>query len=256
MIRRARAALVPSVVIILILFAHVAAATVVVDTLHGFAAREPGWSGGLDGLFTGQGGNSSSLQLAAGGRIQWRGRVQTLRLLIAGSYQESDNAVTDRNGMVHLRHNHRLGARWATVSFVQVQANSFQRLTSRLLAGAGLRYDFVDRPGSRLAVGLTPMLEAERIAGQTGHTGRGRLSTFILSRRALAAGTKLELVGYWQPLCADFGDTRTVVNASLAVKVSGAVDLKAGMAVEHDTRPPAGVKKSDWSTYTGFGVVF
>jgi hypothetical protein len=57
-------------------------------------------------------------------------------------------------------------------------------------------------------------------------------------------------------LCADFGDNRSVVNASLAVKVSGAVDVKVGMALEHDTRPPAGVKKSDWSTYTGFGVVF
>lgn len=256
MIRRAHAALASSVVVILILFARPAAATVVVDTLHGFASREPGWSGGLDGLFTGQGGNSASLQLDAGGRIQWGGRVQTLRLLVAGSYQESDHAVTDRNGMVHLRHNHRLGSRWATVSFAQFQANSFQKLTSRWLAGAGLRYDFVDRPDSRLAVGVTPMLEVERIAGQTGRTGRGRLSTFILSRRALAAGTKLEVVAYWQPLCADFGDTRTVVNASLAVKLSGAVDVKVGMALERDASPPAGVRKSDWSTYTGFGVVF
>ncbi len=233
-----------------------AAAGVVLNTLQGFDDQAPGWSGGLDGLFTGKGGNTESIQLTAGGRIQWRDAGERVRLQLSEDYQESGNAVTDRNLVAHLRHNHRLGARWATVEFVQVQSNSFQQLTSRWLLGAGLRRDFVDRKDRHLAVGVTPMLEVERLSGETGHPGRGRLSVFALARRTLTAGTRVDVVGFWQPLFSDFADQRAVVNAALVVKVTGAVDLKVGTSVEHDSRPPAGVKRTDWSTYTGLGVTF
>ncbi len=239
-----------------ILAAGPATAGVVLNTLQGFDDQVPGWSGGLDGLFTGKGGNTESLQITAGGRVQWHGGGERVRLHLSEDYEETGGAVTDRSLVGHLRHNHRLGAGWATVTFVQVQSNAFQRLTSRWLVGAGARRDFVDDEDWRLSLGVTPMLEVERLSSEGGSTGRGRLSTFVMARHTLAVGTRVEAIGFWQPLFSDFADQRAVVNAALVVQVTSAVDLKVGSSMEHDARPPAGVKKTDWSTYAGLGVTF
>ena len=228
----------------------------IVNTLQATEDGDPGWSGTLDGLYSGSGGNTERIIFSAGGRVQWRGDPDRVRLQVSGGYEESGQAVTARNAVAHLRHNRDLDPDWATILFVQVQANPFQRLKSRWLAGAGLRRDLVDDAAGLVAAGATPMLEVERLEGQDGHTARGRLSMFLHVARQLGDTAKLDLVGFWQPLFSDLGDARSVGNLALTVDVTGSVDLKVGLAVESDARPPAGVERTDWGTFAGFGVEF
>lgn len=235
--------------------AAAAHASTILNTIQADVDRSPGWSGGLDGMLTGSGGNTEKMIIDAGGRLQWRSETSRVRLQVSGGYEESDRHVTARNLVGHLRHNRELGARWATVAFAQVQSNPFQQLSSRTLLGAGLRHDFRQEGSDNHAIlGVTPMLEAERLKHQHKSVTRGRLSTFLMLSWRLSPSARVSASGFWQPLFADLGDARAVGNLGLVVDVTGSVDLKAGAAVQHDSRPPAGVEATDWSTYLGFGI--
>jgi putative salt-induced outer membrane protein YdiY len=82
------------------------------------------------------------------------------------------------------------------------------------------------------------------------------LSIFLHLARQLNGNTKLDAVAFWQPLFSDVSASRAVGNLALTVAISGEVDLKVGASIEDNARPPAGVKRTDWSTFTGLGVSF
>ena len=231
-----------------------AQAGAILNTLQGYDADELGWSGGLDGLFSGSGGNTDRLFLSFGGRTQWRGERNRYRVQFSSGYQESNGVETARNGVLHLRHNYEINRRWSTVTFVQVQHNPFQDLESRWLAGVGPRYDLINDDEGVVAFGAVPMLEVERLNNRPGHLARGRMSFFVHLSRHLSQNSQLDLVGFWQPLFSDVASYRAVGNLVLKVDVSGEVDLKVGISVEDNSRPPVGIKRTDWTTFIGLGL--
>jgi putative salt-induced outer membrane protein YdiY len=233
-----------------------AAGGIILNTLQGTDDHVPGWSGSVDGLFSGSGGNTERVIVAAGGHAQWRGDRNRCQLRGAYGYEESNNATTARNGTVHLRHNYDIIPELATVAFVQVQENEFQRIKSRWLIGAGLRYDVVDGDTGKLLVGATPMLEMERLEGETDHTARGRLSTFLFLSRKLQKKVRVDGSAFVQPLFEDFGNLRTAGTAVLVAEVTGSLDLKTGVSVETNSNPAPGVEKTDWTTFMSLGVTF
>ncbi len=251
-----RFAIVSAVVLAVAVLPALAGAGTILNTLQGYDADTPGWSGGLDGLYTGSGGNTERILLTVSGRMQWQRDVDRIRLQVSGGYEESKRDVTARNFVAHLRHNHDLGPRWATILFSQVQANPFQRLESRWLFGAGLRRDLAESDRGTVAVGATPMLEIERLEHQDGHLTRGRMSVFVHASHDVGDDSRLDLVAFWQPLFSDLGAARTSATLTLTVDVTGSVDVKTGAAVEDNAHAPAGVERTDWSTFAGFGVSF
>ncbi len=231
-------------------------ASVILNALESNTSDEPGWSGRVDGLMSGSGGNTEQFLIETGAQVRWQADRDRVRLQLSGGYRESNNVETARNLVAHMRHNRQWSGPWSTVSFVQIQHNPFQRLNSRWLVGLGPRYDFTRDAKGAVAVGATAMLEIERLKGEAGHLSRGRLSTFLHVARQLSANTKLDAVGFWQPLFSDFSASRAVGNLTLTVQISGQVDLKVGAGVQDNARPPEGVKRTDWSTFTGLGVSF
>jgi len=232
-----------------------AQAGAILNTLQGYDADEPGWSGGLDGLFSGSGGNTDRLFLSIGGRTQWRSERHRYRIQFSSGYQESNRVETARNGVLHVRHNYEINQRWSTVTFVQLQHNPFQDLQSRWLAGIGPRYDLLDGDnGGVVAFGAVPMLEVERLQNRPGKLARGRMSFFVHLSHQLSENSQLDLVGFWQPLFSDVSAYRAVGNLVLKVDVTGEVDLKVGFAVEDNSRPPVGIERTDWSTFMGLGL--
>jgi len=229
---------------------------VILNTLQGYDDGHEGWSGGLDGLYSGAGGNTERILFTAGGRVQWQKEINRWRLQVSGGYEESGQKVTARHGVVHLRQNHDFNKTWTSIVFVQVQSNRFQRLESRWLAGVGARWNMIEDEKGRVGLGMTPMLEVERIVGWDGHQTYGRMSVFVHAARDLTETTRLDLVGFWQPRFDDPSDVRTVGNITLAVKVNGHMDLKVGAALEYNSRPAPGVKDTDWSTFVGLGWDF
>lgn len=256
-VRHGRAStLIAAAVLALALMPTTTQAGAILNTLDGFDDSARGWNGGLKGLFSGSGGNTESIQFGVGGRVQHRSEHDRIRLQTSMAYKENDGKETERNVVVHLRHNHDLSPDWATVLFGQIQHNPFQRLQRRWLLGAGLRHDLYDDDRGQVRVGATPMLEIEILENTDGPVTRGRMSVFAHVARRLSDNTRLNLVGFWQPLFSDLADARAVGNATVTVEVTGNVDLKVGASVEHDARPPAGVERTDWETFVGLELGF
>ncbi len=250
------AALLPLTPLLLALAPPAVHAGTILNTLEGYDDRVRGWSGGLDGLFGAEGGNTETVDLEAGGRVQWRGERGRVRLQGSFAYEESGGVEIEREAVGHLRHNLDLSAHWATVAFGQLQHDPFQRLTRRWLLGLGLRRDVYDDGRGHVRLGATPMLEIEKIKDGGDPHARGRLSVFLHVARQLREDIRLDLVGFWQPLFSDLAATRTSATATLSIALTGAVDLRVGAAVNDNSRPPAGVARTDWETFLGLGLSF
>lgn len=65
--------------ILLLLPAVPAAGGTILNTLQGYDDDVAGWSGGVDGLFSGSGGNTERILVSAGARLQWRGGADRVR---------------------------------------------------------------------------------------------------------------------------------------------------------------------------------
>jgi hypothetical protein len=188
--------------------------------------------------------------------VQWRGERGRIRLQGSVAYEESGGVEVEREAVGHLRHNHDLSPRWATVAFGQLQHDPFQRLTRRWLLGVGLRRDIQDDDRGHVRLGATPMLEIEKLKDGGDPHARGRLSVFLHVARQLREDIRLDLVGFWQPLFSDLGATRTSATATVSIDLTGAVDLRVGAAVDDNSRPPAQVARTDWETFLGLGLSF
>jgi hypothetical protein len=254
--RRRRAV---STILAVFLAAFLAAApaqAAIINSLRGFDRDERGWSGSLTGSYGAAGGNTRESTFAGSGQVQWNDLTQTAKLIAAAKRTTSRGEETARAILGHLRHNYRLGPRWATVTFLQAQQNPFQRLDSRYLAGLGARYDLVDSDRVLWSLGGTHMWESQRIQDETGHRDAQRLSAFTSLEAKLGEGVVLDFLTFYQPKWSDFGDWRLFGQVLLEVELNGTLSLFTGYQIEHNERPPAGVEMTDWETTTGFKAAF
>ena len=228
----------------------------ILNSLRGFDRDEVGWSGSLTGSYGAAGGNTRESTFAGSGRVQRNDGVQMIRLIAAAKRTTSRGEETAKSIMAHLRHNYRLGTRWATVAFLQAQQNPFQRLDSRYLAGVGARYDLVDTDRVLWSLGATHMWERERIQDRAGEKDAQRLSTFTSLEAKLGDGIVLDFLTFYQPQWTDFGDWRLFGQIQLEVELNHTLSLFTGYEIEHNENPPAGVEQTDWETRTGFKAAF
>jgi putative salt-induced outer membrane protein YdiY len=228
----------------------------ILNTLRGFKENEPGWSGIVDASFSATGGNTEVLSLNGSGQVQYREARERFRLMASGTRKTSRGAAIEEASAAHLRHNHAFNPWLSSVAFIQHQRNPFQRLETRLLFGLGARFDLLRATPWRLAVGATPMLEIERIKSRPGTDDDLRLSTFVVLDARLNDTVTLQVTSFVQPRFSDFGDLRSMATGGVRVKLGGGFSLTTASNVEIDTRPPAGVKKTDWEVTTGLGVSF
>jgi putative salt-induced outer membrane protein YdiY len=241
----------PAALFVLALLRPVDVSAQIVNTLRGFDADRTGWAGEVGGSFSRSGGNTDVLTLSAGGGVQWQGERNRWRLLGDVTLSESDGERDEESTLGHLRHNFRLAPRVATLAFVQIQENPFQRLKSRFLAGAGLRFDLLRREDLVAAAGAAPMVEVERIEERSGSDTDLRLSTFLSIEGRLDERTSVDLTSFVQPLAEDFADLRATVEASLRLAVTARLSVVASLNLTHDTEPPDDVEKTDWKTRNG-----
>ncbi len=226
----------------------------IVNSLSGFA-ETPGWTGGVDGSFGARGGNTEQTSLSSNARLQWRGQRESWRLIGSARRTSNGGNETARSLLGHLRHNHRLSARWHTLAFVQLQENPFQRLESRFLAGAGLRWDVARGEKRRFSLGAAHMAEREKIE-KVAANSRERASLFFTLSWELREGVRIAGLAFFQPVWSEPEDWRTLGELDLDVALGGGLSLFSGGELEGDSRPPVGVEKVDWSTRTGLRWAF
>ncbi|MEJ2719606.1 MAG: DUF481 domain-containing protein [bacterium] len=235
----------------------VSASPQIVNTLRGFEDGEKGWSGDLEGTVAVADGNTNYFQFDLAAAVQHLGARNRWRLLGGLSRRTASGEEIAQNRLLHLRHNYRFRARLASIAFIQGQYNPFKRIETRLLVGAGLRFDLTRREKWNAAVGGTVMYETEELTGQTGQFNYDyRYSFFLTVFRDVSEGVSLDISGFYQPLVDDPVDARALAAASVRTDVIGELYLVFAYRLEYDADPPAEVKRLDQNLRSGLGYDF
>lgn len=223
----------------------------IVDTLSGYSHSDPGWNGEVEATFSATGGNTEVVHTTAAVRLQYRVGAHLWRSMGGFQRATTEGIENVRSAFGHLRHNAYFTPAVASLAFVQVQENPFQRLRSRWLFGVGARFELVGQEDRAVAVGLAQMTEIERVEGRDGQDVDQRLSSFLSLNTQLREHLAFDLIVFAQPLWEDFSDLRATLDATLAVELDGPLQLTVGWVATHDSRPPENVEKTDWATKVG-----
>ena len=202
-------------------------------------------------------GNTEYFQLGLGGRADARFGEDLAFLVGRLDVARADGDRFVDKSFVHARYNHAFAPRLVGEAFGQVERNRQQGLDQRLLLGGGVRVEVVDRDSLGLAVGLTPMLEVERLDADLGgqQDAVARSSTYLSGRLTAPSGVAVSAVTYLQPRADVPADLRVLSQLSLEVPLSRLVRLRVRANLRHDTRPPAGIERTDVMVENGLVLV-
>lgn len=142
-------------------------------------------------------------------------------------------------GFAHLRWTHMWRPWLGSEIFAQAQYNEFIRLSKRLLGGVGARFEVFDSKYAEVVFGTGYMLEYEDNDVEPRTTVLAHRSTSYLSVKLYLADSNVTLVEtvYAQPRLTDFGDYRIVNEGELIVKVTGHLEVVAGVYLRYDSEP-------------------
>lgn len=230
----------------------------IVNTLRGWTDPEPGWTGEVEGRFLVSSGNSEYLELTAGGAIQLVAGRHRLRVLSGATIRRANDEDVARSVLAHARHNYRLTRVVRSLLFVQHTYDPFRRLKRRSLVGAGARLDVVRAASWDASLGLSYMIEGEQLTDdpEEAYEVEGRASFFLSMLGDATRHLEVDVSAFYQPLLNDFGDARAYVDADVRINIIGGLDLVVGLGLQHDSRPPEGVDRTDVRMSTGLAFEF
>ncbi len=214
---------------------------------------QPGVEGALQLGFNLMQGNSSYRELEGSGIIRWRGGDHIVQLVAGGSYSTAGPETVSDNAMAHLRYGLVVSDRSRLEAFFQVQRDAFVRLRRRTLTGAGIRTSLLNRPAvapdgteleRRFDLGVIVMREDEELR-DLGPTAGWRASLLFSLGWGMAPAVFFGTQIYLQPLLSEAADHRLLGDGALHIRLLGPLSVQLGFRVVHDSRPPAGVKRTD-----------
>ncbi|MEO0560278.1 MAG: DUF481 domain-containing protein, partial [Bacteroidota bacterium] len=181
----------------------------------------------LDASIAYASGNTNFLLAGVGGRIDVVQDGVESFLVGRASLSEADDVVFLRQSFAHLRFTRNLGGPFAAEAFVQAEQNAQRLLQERFLGGAGVRITFVDTDAARLALGVTPMAEFERIndAREPDMT-LTRLSQYLAARFQISEWTSVSNIVYFQPAIGTWDDYRLLNDFALDVELTPGVMVR------------------------------
>lgn len=229
---------------------------------------EAGWGAGIDTNLTLSRGNVELLDVGGAARLSYQtlhavtqtsldGSVPVpfiaQRVFLTGNGQFAERAETPfiNQGFAHLRWTGMWLRRLGSEVFAQHSFNEFFRLRARTLLGTGARVAIVQRAELMLWGGSGAMLEYERIdvaagASDDSETLGLRATTYLTARIALwDAKFLLQNTSYYQPKFDRFVDYRFLNELEAIANVTDVFGFGATLSIQHDNRPPTGVKKTD-----------
>lgn len=194
-------------------------------------------------------GNTEFLEVGTAGRVDIHSHRNEAFVVGELQFARADGERYVDRSFVHARVTTPLAPRFAAEAFVQAEQNAQQLLERRYLIGAGLRLTAIDQQRIGLAVGVTPMVEYERLGPEAAEppTEVVRLSSYVTGRLALSDATHATATVYVQPRADRLDDQRTLGQAALRVQATPWVAVELRAHVRHDSDPPADLKPTDLS---------
>jgi len=114
-----------------------------------------------------QSGNVDLFEIGANARLDYR-RARHYAFLVGDVRYGTKGGEPFRDRTFgHLRYNYRIRPWLVGETFTQLERNGFARLQLRVLAGSGLRVQYLDTETLKIFQGTTPMYEYENLAGRS-----------------------------------------------------------------------------------------
>lgn len=192
---------------------------------------------------------------------QWRGGPHTLLAAVRGEYGFAGEQRIISKVLEHLRYRHQLASWLSVEALAQHEYDEFRRLQLRAIGGAGLRFSPWDAEQGALLLGVTPLLEHERLRpDQAPDAGLRRtvlrLSSYLLAQVELMENVTLVESFYVQPRMDRLSNLRMLNETQLAVKPNARLTFSIGFTLTYDSVPPASVPEMDTQLRTAVGVKF
>jgi len=218
--------------------------------------QEEGFSLTFGGDFSLRSGNSDLFEIGIDSRAEYRSKRHYTFLVGNVRYGERENQAFKNRSFAHLRYNYSIHPRIVGEVFGQVENDEFTRLQLRSLAGAGLRFRYVETEVVLLLQGSSLMFEHERLDPDKvkihpDQVTAARWSNYVNLRLNLSENLALINTVYVQPRLDAFGDVRILDEAALAIDVSKHLTFKTTFNLFYDSRPPDEVVSTDLSLRNG-----
>lgn len=207
-----------------------------------------------------QAGNVDLFEIGAAGRVDVRQAPHSAFLVTQLRYGVKDNESFRDRTFGHLRYNYRLLPSLVAEGFTQLERDGFARLRLRVLAGGGLRIQYLNTETLKIFQGTTPMYEHEVLDAGADDVATAlstlRWSNYLNVRLRLTEATRLMGTVYVQPRMDAVEDVRVLHQSTLAVQVTEHVNLTIEVDLRYDSRPPTEIEDLDLTLRNGVEVSF
>jgi hypothetical protein len=215
-----------------------------------------GYSGAFGGDVTLRTGNVDLIQLGLNGRLYRVTESVTSLLVGNGGLGLLGGSRFASSGLLHLRQTYRRKKAISPEWYGQLNYDLPQLLSFRVITGGGARTSFASGEWGQFGMGLTLMLEHERLdipeaAVHDDETTVMRGSYFLTLRAVPNENIVFTSTAYLQPALGDLNDLRTLANIRIATSITDALDLTVSFDLRYDSKPPDGISALDTNLRTG-----
>ncbi|VAX01867.1 hypothetical protein MNBD_GAMMA22-179 [hydrothermal vent metagenome] len=237
---------------IIIMFTAINAHAIVSIGNLKFDEKNVGFNGSLNIDASGASGNSDKSSWHVGSNLVWRTKNYINLFLFGYDYGESNNQTNANKTFTHFRHIQQYTHTIDWELFAQLEKNEFTRLTRRELLGVGLRFSI--EPNTLLGLGVFRFSERlDKTASSTDKLKDDgfRLNAYWNGEYTINPMSSFKARLYYQPKVDEFTDVRVLFNSDLKIKLYQNLSVKLSVDVTHDSRPPQGVKDTDFTYRSG-----
>jgi len=215
-----------------------------------------GRSGTFGGNLSVRTGNTDFVQLGLEANLYDVTQSATRLLVGNGGLGFLGRSRFSSAGLLHYRVTFRPYRGISPEWYGQLNYDRSQLLSSRAVAGAGVRTSFASGDWGQFGAGSALMLEYERLAlpDTAVHPDRTtalRWSNFLTLRLTPTENLVITSTTYYQPEFRNPADARALENLRLRTDVTESLALVVSFDLRYDSRPPDGIARLDTNLRTG-----
>ncbi|HEX5670108.1 MAG TPA: DUF481 domain-containing protein [Sulfuricurvum sp.] len=210
----------------------------------------PGLSGNVAGALSSKSGNTQKDDYAVGLRVQYdQGSDYLTWGTFTYNYGSTNGTKNEDKTYAHLRYIHTLyESDWCSELFVQTEQDKFKDINTRSLAGAGVRWRFLNSEEfGKGYLGLGGLVEKIDYTHPqiNPNEKNSRANSYIAFTKSFMTASKLSYVGYYQPKFNDAADYVSSQTVELNIPIYKNLGLSLTAKYLYDSLPAVGIEKRD-----------
>lgn len=216
---------------------------------------KPGFSGNISGSLSSKSGNTQKDNYSLGLRTQYdQGTDYLVWGILTYNYGTANDAKNEDKAYAHLRYIHSLRRDdLYSELFLQTEQDAFRDIKTRSLAGAGVRWRFLDSDNwGKGYIGMGGLVEKIEYSHPQINPSENntRVNSYIAFTKNFMVTSKLSYVGHYQPKFVDASDFVSLQTVELNIPIYQNLGLSITARYAYDSLPPIGIEKKDTAYVT------